>query len=333
MDISGIREVPEAFYGMQGRKAAGTAGGKGISFKGCMEGAIKDAGKKEGPVFPEGEDVVMSHPPLYTTQFSVDMEKPKEEMTLDEYKQYICNAVSALPVSTSRKLNSSGMLIFKEEAFREMKENPEYEKAVVDMLREKYAFGVSVYTPDVSYQVIGASEEECYGSAIPVKNYGQMMAGLQASGLGLAGLGSLGGALLGTALSGLGLTGSNAYAGWAGAGLGLAGGNAYGGLAGTGVSASGLGLPGGNAYAALAGTGLSGLGMAGLGSSTAGLPGTGNTDFPLAGGTGTLASASGRGRGGYADMVKAYKRTAENRGAGTGLREYKISKSSRREKE
>lgn len=257
MDISGIREVPEAFYGTQGRKAAGTAGGKGISFKGCMEGAIKDAGKKEGPVFPEGEDVVMSHPPLYTTQFSVDMEKPREEMTLDEYKQYICNAVSALPVSTSRKLNSSGMLIFKEEAFRQMKENPEYEKAVVDMLREKYASGVSVYTPDVSYQVIGASEEECYGSAIPVKNYGQMMAGLQASGLG----------------------------------------------------------------------------MAGLGSSTVGLPGTGNTDFPLAGGTGTLASASGRGRGGYADMVKAYKRTAENRGAGMGLREYKISKSSRREKE
>lgn len=200
MDISGVREALQAFYKAQGKKTAGAADEKaGVSF----EDHMKNAAEKEGTVFPEGEDVVMSHPPLYTTQFPVDMKKPKEEMTLDEYKQYICNVVSGLPVSVSRKMNSSGMLIFKEDAFGHMKEDPEYEKAVVDMLRETYASEVSAYMPDVSYQVIGSGWEECYGSSIPVKNYGMIMAGLQASGLGTAGLGSLSGAVLGTAGSGV----------------------------------------------------------------------------------------------------------------------------------
>lgn len=208
MDISGMKEAVQVLYEAQSRKTVGTASGKtGAVFADYMQEAVKGAGE----VFPEGEDVVMNHPPLYTTKYGVDMGKPKEEMTLDEYKQYICNVVSGLPVSTSRKASSSGMLIFKEEAFESMKGNPEYEKTVLDMLRGKYSEEVSPYAPDVSYQVIGASEEECYGSAIPVKTYGMLLARMGTFGLGLNsslfGPSGANASLLGMGSAALGLSG------------------------------------------------------------------------------------------------------------------------------
>lgn len=237
MDISAIREAIQALYEAQTKMTAGTAGGeKQASFADCIKGAVK----KENTVFPDGEDVVMNHPPLYATQYEVDMEKPKEEMTMEEYKKYICNVVSALPVSAGKKAVGSGALIFKEEALESMKNDSAYEKEVVSMLRETYSAEVSPYVPNVSYQVIGASKEECYGSAIPVKNYGRMMAGLNASGLGLTVPG----------ISSLGLTGLSKWNnGW-----------------GSGVSSYG---------------------------------------------------------NSYANMVNAYKKTAESRNGSTGLREYK----------
>lgn len=136
---------------------------------------LKDAIQKERTVFQEGGDVVMSYPPLMAVKYGVDMSKPVEDMTMDEYKQYLCNRVSALPVSTGMRIGGSGVLVFKEEAFENMKENREYEEAVLGMLAEKCVEEVPagiLNMPKVSYQVIGASLEESYGAEIPVKNYG-----------------------------------------------------------------------------------------------------------------------------------------------------------------
>ncbi len=302
MDISGIREAIQAFYEVRNRKTA--YGQKQASFSDCMEKAVK----KENTVFPEGEDVVMSHPPLYATQYEVDMDKPKEEMTMEEYKKYICNVVSGLPVSTGMKTGASGALIFKEEAFESMKGNPEYEKEVITMLRETYSAEVSPYVPNVSYQVIGASKEECYGSAIPVKNYGMMLAGLNTSGLGLTGTGSLNALSLGLAgagsldVSSLGLAGLGSLGV---SSLGLAG------LGSLGVSSLGL--------AGLGSLGVSSLGLTEFGSlgvSSAGLTGQGTESTGWSGSTSSYGNS-------YANMVNAYKRTAAGRNGSTSIREYK----------
>ena len=186
----------------------------------AKETGTKEIRKKEITVFPEGKDVIMAHPPTCRTNYGVDMNKSKDEMTLDEYKQYICNKVSGLPVSDSMRTCSSGVLIFKEEAFESMKNDPSYENEVIQMLREGFSAEIPGYAANVGYQVIGKSRGECYGAGIPVKNYG-WMAGLQ-NGLSLSGLST---GIWPYGISGLGLSSSGLLtsgllpSGYLGAGL------------------------------------------------------------------------------------------------------------------
>lgn len=211
-------ERVERIYGNRGEyfSSGGLSGVDGIgktgaSFREYMENAIQ----RETAVFTEGRDVVMSCPPLCYTNYRVDMNKPREEMTLDEYKQYICNYVSSLPVSDSRKMCGSGVLIFKEEALESMKKDPAYEQEVIHMLGENFSKQLAAYEPRVEYQVIGEAKEECYGASIPLKNYGWVMGtqgGLASSLLSSAGLSGLGlssglfsSGLLSSGLSGYGL--------------------------------------------------------------------------------------------------------------------------------
>lgn len=303
MDISGLKEAMQALYQAQSGKTTETSGrGSEVSFAGSMKEAMeKEAMKKEGNAFPEGEDVVMSHPPLYATKYKVDMDKPKEEMSMDEYKQYICNRVSALPVSASMKVSGSGALIFKEEAFAGMKDDPEYEETVIGMLREKYASQVSPYMPNVSFQVIGASIEECYGSAIPLKNYGLAGTGnLSAWAYGLSGLGMLSPGLAGLEANALGLTGMEALN-----------------LTGLGSNVSGL-----------SGLGANILGLAGAGTNLSGLTGIRAGSFGLTASAADAASGLGGGipayGSSYAAMVGAYKKTAEMKNGNAGIREYQV---------
>ncbi len=181
-----IRRDKEEWYGNKGLAVRADAGkvSSGIetgqdrvaSFQECMDDAVR----KENEIFPAGEDVVMSNPPAYRTNYKVDKNKAREELTLDEYKQWICNRISALPVSDSMRLCRSGILIFKEEAFEKMKSDPAYEEEVIRMLQEDFSKELSVYGPDVKYQVIGGTKEECYGASIPIKSYSWMI-GLQNS--------------------------------------------------------------------------------------------------------------------------------------------------------
>lgn len=118
--------------------------------------------------FQEGEDVVMGFPPVLSTHYEVDAGKPAGDMTLEEYKRYICNKISDLPVSASARMNCHGTLILKEEAFVSMQKDPAYEKQVLQMLSEGFQVQYPFYAPNIGYQVIGGSAEECYGEALPM---------------------------------------------------------------------------------------------------------------------------------------------------------------------
>lgn len=117
-------------------------------------------------------DMVVSQPPDYSS-FPFDnsvLSKSKEDMTLSEYKQWVMNELSQLPVSGWVQSSfSSGALIIKEEAFENMKNDPEFEEYVFNRVRSLYsAKGLPVGSNNISYEVIGGSPEECYGYAGPV---------------------------------------------------------------------------------------------------------------------------------------------------------------------
>lgn len=293
MEISGLREAVQAFYEAQSRQTAGTSDGKaGVSFRDCMDKAVK----KEGNAFPEGKDVVMGYPPQYATKYGVDMSKAKEKMTMDEYKQYICNVISELPVSAGMRASGSGALILKEEAFESMKADPDYEEAVIDLLREKYAAEVSPYMPNVAYQVIGVSKEECYGAVIPLKNYALAAAVLNHSVSGISGIGNW-------AASGLGWNSLGALT------LGL-----------DSLGASGLGVGSlGTSVLGLESLGTLGLGLGSLGASSLSLGSLGTPSLGLSGVSGTGFAYGNN----YANMLNAYKKTAAAKNGNTGIREYK----------
>ena len=117
-------------------------------------------------------DMVVSQPPDYSS-FSFDnsvLSKSKEDMTLEEYKQWVMNELSQLPVSGWVQSSfSSGALVIKEEAFENMKNDPEFEEYVLNRVRSLYsANGLPIGSNNVCYEVIGGSPEECYGYAGPV---------------------------------------------------------------------------------------------------------------------------------------------------------------------
>ena len=121
-------------------------------------------------------DVTISYPPnlsniSYDSSIST---KSKDEMTLDEYKQWVMNEISKMPVSDwARSTYSSGSIIIKEEAFERMKTDPEYEEYVLNRVRSACSVqGLPGCSNYVGYDVIGASPEECYGYAGPAGGSG-----------------------------------------------------------------------------------------------------------------------------------------------------------------
>jgi hypothetical protein len=270
-----------------GKSDGNTAEKAGTSFHKYIENAIQ----KETRAFTEGKDVVMACPPLYRTNYQVDMNKPREEMSLDEYKQYICNTISSLSVSDSKRMCGNGVLIFKEEALENMKNDSAYEQEVIRMLGENFSKQLSDYEPYVEYQVIGKTKEECYGASIPLKSYGWMM-GVQ-SGLASRLLLGSGSTLSGYGLGSSGLLTSNL----SGYGLGSSG-LLTSNLSGTGLISSGL--LGGN----LSGLGLLASGLSGYGLLSSGLSSQGMQTLGV----------------NRASMVNAYKNTLKNKNNGGSIR-------------
>lgn len=118
-------------------------------------------------------DMVISQPPtcsnfVYNNTIS---NKSKDEMTMDEYKQWFMNEISQMPVSAwYRSTCVGGALTITDKAFERMKNDPEWEKTVMNMVRNMYSSNGIMGSKMIGFQVIGASPEECYGEGIPVDN-------------------------------------------------------------------------------------------------------------------------------------------------------------------
>ncbi len=68
-----------------------------------------------------------------------EAEKTREEMTLEEYKQYIRDKISRIPMHPSQMKNSVSIHI-SDAGFLAMKNDPEYEAWVLDTIRKDFSF-------------------------------------------------------------------------------------------------------------------------------------------------------------------------------------------------
>lgn len=94
-------------------------------------------------------------------------EQAVQAMSMDQYKMYIYQKISALPTNATQKWDAVSVQI-SEEGFAAMKADPAYEKWVLDTLRQDFAF----YNPwsayaGGSYRVhfFGATREEYRGES------------------------------------------------------------------------------------------------------------------------------------------------------------------------
>jgi len=125
---------------------------------------------KQGSSAWAGDMVVLQPPSYFGFIYDSSISgKSKEEMTMDEYKQWFMNEMSGMPVSGwYRSTCVGGALTITEGCFERMKNDPEWEKTVLDMVRKMYSVNGIMGSKMIGYQVIGASPEECHGYAGPV---------------------------------------------------------------------------------------------------------------------------------------------------------------------
>ena len=93
------------------------------------------------------------------------MDVPTKEMTLEQYKQYIRNKISQMPLDPSQRLSSISVHIT-DEGFRAMQQDPEYQKWVLDTLRANFQFHDPFATMcggSFSVHFFGATKEEYRG--------------------------------------------------------------------------------------------------------------------------------------------------------------------------
>lgn len=170
MDILGVNNISTTAYQYANKSQKAISNGTGFVEK--LQTEIEIAGiadQKETEMFPG--DMIVSQPPNYS-EFTYNeniSDKSKEEMSLDEYKQWFMNEMSKIPVSSYYRASFTGSMVITEKAFEKMKSDPEWEKTVLNMLREGYSVNG---LPQRSYcmQVIGASPEECYGYSVPMND-------------------------------------------------------------------------------------------------------------------------------------------------------------------
>ncbi|MDE7253124.1 MAG: hypothetical protein K2O32_09300 [Acetatifactor sp.] len=171
MNTSGV-------YGMGVNTHAYTKNSKKTTETGCFADEVQKAEKSRSTQTKSNSsawagDMVIPQPPTYRG-FVYDnsiSNKSKEEMTMDEYKQWFMHEMSGMPVSDwYRTTCVGGALTITEECFERMKNDPEWEKTVLGMVRNMYSSSGLMGSKMIGYQVIGASPEQCHGEGIPVKS-------------------------------------------------------------------------------------------------------------------------------------------------------------------
>lgn len=87
-----------------------------------------------------------------------------KDMSMEEYKKYIHDKISQIPLDSSQ----SGWIWniqITEEGFEAMKNDPEYEAYVLDAIRANFSFFDAWHSKNWSVLHFGATKEECYGQS------------------------------------------------------------------------------------------------------------------------------------------------------------------------
>lgn len=183
--LNGLYQTTAAAGGLYGLTGAYGLAPAYAKFTSALQKAVGDR-----QTICESGDVIMSFPPRNTADYKVDeskstkdMSRDTKNMSLEEYRRYICSKISDLPVSNSCRMNCNGMLVLKEEAFTNMQKDPAYEKEVLNMLEKSFQSQYPFYSSNLKLQVIGGSTRECYGTGLPVLNGSSKSAETQDSGL------------------------------------------------------------------------------------------------------------------------------------------------------
>lgn len=85
-----------------------------------------------------------------------------KDMTMEEYKQYIHNKISQIPLNPSQSQWQWSIQIT-EEGYEAMKNDPEYEAHVLKAIRANFSFTDHYHSVNYSVLHFGATEEESYG--------------------------------------------------------------------------------------------------------------------------------------------------------------------------
>lgn len=183
--LNGLYQTTAAAGGLYGLTGAYGLAPAYAKFTSALQKAVGDR-----QTICESGDVIMSFPPRNTADYKVDeskstkdMSRDTKNMSLEEYRRYICSKISDLPVSNSCRMNCNGMLVLKEEAFTNMQKDPAYEKEVLNMLEKSFQSQYPFYSSNLKLQVIGGSTRECYGTGLPALNGSSKSAETQDSGL------------------------------------------------------------------------------------------------------------------------------------------------------
>lgn len=171
MNVNGIGAAGYPSAGYETRRTERNVSGRNFAEQ-AAEAEGKNAAEKSASSVWEG-DMVVSQPPNYFgfTYDSSISNKSKEEMTMEEYKQWFMNEMSKMPVSGWYCSTCvGGALTITEECFERMKNDPEWEKTVLGMVRKMYSCTGIMGSKMIGYQVIGATPEQCHGEGIPVKD-------------------------------------------------------------------------------------------------------------------------------------------------------------------
>ena len=82
----------------------------------------------------------------------------KKEMTLDQYKKYIQDIISRMPVHPTQS-GRTWLFDISDEGYEAMKNDPEYEKYVLDTIRSTFSAFDSSRSKGVSVFHLGASKD------------------------------------------------------------------------------------------------------------------------------------------------------------------------------
>lgn len=90
--------------------------------------------------------------------------KQNGKMSMDEYKEYIYDKISKIPIHSSQS-GWQWSIQITDQGFEAMKQNPEYEAEVLEAIRANFSFNDRFHSQNYSVLRFGASKEESYGQS------------------------------------------------------------------------------------------------------------------------------------------------------------------------